>query len=158
MCTGWEVVEAFIRGDTNALYLPTTVECVYLQLRNVLELIATASLAVNDDAMKVFNEKSLRKWHAGDILAAVESVNPNYFYPMPIRLEETDKPNRKVGVDGYRGEWIDFKGDYLTREKFKTLYDICSKTIHISSPYGKNPFIKDTKECRQPLKRSKEMA
>ena len=46
-----DVVEAFIRGDRNALYLLTTVESIYLQLRNSLEVIATASLTMNQEAL-----------------------------------------------------------------------------------------------------------
>ena len=149
-----DVVEAFIRGDRNALYMPTTVESIYLQFRNVLELIATASLVMNDSAMNVLQQDGWRTWHAGDILDVVEMVNPTYFYPIPTRLVERNTSNQKVGVDGYRGEFEDFKGDYLTREKFSTLYDICSKTVHIPSLFDKRPYIKSEKKCKQLLKQA----
>ena len=41
-----DVVESLLRGDTSIPYRPAVVESVYLQFRNVLELIATASLVI----------------------------------------------------------------------------------------------------------------
>ena len=148
-----EVVDALIRGDRDLLYLPTTVESIYLQLRNILELIATASLVMNDAETAVLNSGG-RKWHAGDILDAVETVNPKYFYPKPTRLFEKDRPNAKVGVDGYRGELEDFRGDYLSRDKFATLYDVCSKAIHTPNLFDKKPYIKSDKKCKQFLEQA----
>ena len=140
-----DVVEAFIRGDRNALYLLTTVESIYLQLRNSLEVIATASLTMNQEALGELSNVGRRKWHAGDILEAVETTNPDYYYPKPTRL----KPDARVGqIEGYRGEWVDFKGDYLTRQKFGTLYDIASKVLHTGNPFDRKAYAKDTKQCR----------
>jgi len=72
-------VEAFLYGDGNALHPFVTVETVYLQLRNVLEEIAVASLSVNRKALKKLDEEGKRKWHAWDILDAVKAVNPLHF-------------------------------------------------------------------------------
>ena len=139
------VVEALIRGDRDALYLPTTVECIYLQLRNTLEVIATASLAVNQDAMRELRKIGRKKWHAGDILEAVQTINPDYYYPKPTRL----KKDPRVGhIEGYRGQWVDFKGEYLTRENFTTLYDIASKAVHSENPFNGKSYLKDTKQCQ----------
>lgn len=141
-----DVVESFIRGDRNALYLPTTVESIYLQLRNSLEVIATASLTMNQDALGELSKVGRRKWHAGDILEAVETTNPDYYYPKPVRL----KPDARVGqIEGYRGQWIDLKGDYLTRQKFATLYDIASKVLHTGNPFDRKAYAKDSKQCRK---------
>ena len=128
-------------------------EAIYLQFRNVLELIATASLSVNIDANKLLEGK--RKWHAGDILAAVEMVNPNYYYPRPVRLIEKNKGALQVGVEGYRGEFKDFKGDYLTREKFTTLYSVSSKMIHTPNPFDKKSIIRNAKTDSNHLQQSK---
>ena len=81
-----DVIDAFLDRRISALYVPTTVESIYLQFRNILELIATASLIVNESAGVALNEAGRRKWHAGDILDAVKEVNPNFFYPKPIRV------------------------------------------------------------------------
>ena len=121
------VIDAFLDRRISALYVPTTVESIYLQFRNILELIATASLIVNESARVALNEEGRRKWHAGDILDAVEEVNPSFFYPKPIRAKKSHLPE---GQYNHR----DFKGDYLTREQFSTLYDVCSRTIHTVNP------------------------
>ena len=147
-----DVVEAFIRGDRNAVYLPTTVECIYLQFRITLEVIATASLTVNQNALDELTTVGRRKWHAGDILEAVETINPDYYYPKPTRLIKDSRVGR---VEGYRGEWRDFKGDYLTREKFTTLYDISSKVIHSENPFDKSSYVKDTKKYRNLVNQAK---
>ena len=75
------VIDAFLTRALNALYLPTTVESIYLQLRNISELIATASLIVNDSDQLKLNREGRESWRAGKILKAVEAVNPTYFYP-----------------------------------------------------------------------------
>ena len=140
------MVESLIRGEQHLLYLPPTVECIYLQLRNVLELIATASLVVNESDDGSVTERCRRKWHAGDILAAVETVNPDYYYPQPTRLIAKDHSEGfKVGVDGYRGQFSDFMGDYLTRERFTTLYDICSKVVHTPNPFDNKALVRNAK-------------
>ena len=140
-----DVVESLLRGDTSLLYLPTTVECVYLQFRNVLELIATASLVVNDDADDVLRKEGMRKWHAGDILEAVEMVNSDYYYPEPVRLVEKSHDGFQVGRDGYRGEWKNLQRDYLTREKFLTLYNICGRLLHNPNPFDKKAIVRNKK-------------
>lgn len=130
-----EVINAFLHGNRNALYLLPTVECIYLQLRNILELIATASLVVNEEAKVVLNEAGRRKWHAGDILKAVEEVNPNFYYPQPVRPKKSPIASVKSNLKNY-------KGDYLTRARFTTLYDLCSKVIH-TPPFDPKAYTKD---------------
>ena len=132
-----DVVESLLLGDIGLPYRPAMVESIYLQFRMVLELIATASLVLNEDGNNVLQERSLRLWRANEILNAVETVNPDYYYPSPVRLAEKSKANLEVGVNGYRGEWVDYKGDYLTREKFKTLYDTCGQVLHTPNPFYK---------------------
>lgn len=131
-----EVIDAFLDRRISALYVATTVESIYLQFRNILELIATASLIVNENAIIVLNEEGRRKWHAGDILDAVEEVNPDFFYPKPVRAKKSHLP-------GIKYDHKDFKGDYLTRERFTTLYDVCSKTIHTVNPLDPKAHAKN---------------
>ena len=141
-----DVIDAFLDRRISALYVPTTVESIYLQFRNILELIATASLMVNEDARVTLNEEGRRKWHAGDILDAVKEVNPNFFYPKPIRAKESHLP-------GIQYDHKDFKGDYLTREKFATLYAICSKTIHTINPLDQKSRTKNYDQLLQDAKK-----
>ena len=131
-----EVIDSFLNRTSTALYLPPTVESIYLQLRVILELIATASLIVNDDAKLALTPKGRRKWHAGDILAAVKDVNPDFFYPKPIRAKKSDKPSVLY-------DHIEFEGEYLTIDRFNTLYDISSKIIHTPSPLDHNGHQKN---------------
>lgn len=130
------VIDAFLTRRITALYLPTTVESIYLQLRSILELIATASLMVNDSAVVKLTEKGRRNWAAGDILEAVQEINPGFYYPKPVRADDSVVP----GINYIHRE---FKGDYLTRDKFDTLYDVCSKTIHVQNPFDRNAPEKD---------------
>ena len=74
--------------------LPTTVESIYLQFRHVLELIATASLSVNQVANDELRKEGRKKWHAGHILDAVETVNPGYYYPQTNSIDRVRVANR----------------------------------------------------------------
>lgn len=140
-----EVAEAFIRREKDALYLQPHVECIYLQYRNILESIATASLSVNRDDMDESERNGRGKWRAGDILRAVETVNPDYYYPKPVKLVENDMAGR---MPRYRGEWKDVpEEDYLTREDFNTLYDIANKVVHTANPFYVKSYKKDDKQC-----------
>ena len=130
------VIDAFLSRKITALYLPTTVESIYLQFRSILELIATASLIVNDSAVLKLSERGRRNWAAGDILKAVQEINPDFYYPKPIRADDS-------AIPGIKYDHREFKGDYLTREKFDTLYDVCSKTIHVHNPFDQNVPGKD---------------
>ena len=134
-----DVVNAFLRGNKDALYLLPTVECIYLQFRYILELIATASLTVNEGAKDVLNEEGQRKWHAGDILAAVEEVNPHFYYPQPVRPKNYHHP-------GIKHDLKEYKGDYLTKEKFITLYDVCGKVLHTPNPFDRKAYMKNSKK------------
>ena len=137
-----DVVSTLIGGVLS--YDHPTVECIYLQFRNVLELIATASLSANPDANSQLAKYGRRKWHAGDILEAVEAVNPKYYFPKPTRLIP-DEGSEFAKVEGYRGEQRDFKGDYLTRERFASLYNLCSRTLHAPNPFDKRAKPRDRK-------------
>ena len=131
-----DVIDAFLARKATALFLPTTVESIYLQFRSILELIATASLIVNDSAALRLSERGRRKWAAGDILKAVQEINPNFYYPKPIRAD-------KSSIPGIQYTHSEFTGDYLTREQFDTLYDVCSKTIHVQNPFDRRSPVKD---------------
>ena len=146
-----EVVKAFGQGERDAIYLHPTVECIYLQLRIVLEMIAAASFGVNKVDMEKHSIRARRKWHAGDVLEAIEIINPDYFYPKPVR-EVHDPNSHMANVEGYRGELKDFEGEYLTREQFMTLYGISSSIIHSEMLQGKS--CRDVKECLKLVKQA----
>ena len=126
------------------VYDHPTVECIYLQFRNVLELIATASLSANPEANSELAKEGRRKWHAGDILEAVKVVNPKYYFPKPTRLMANEK-SEFGQVERYRGKFRDFEGDYLTRERFTSLYDLCSRSLHTPNPFDRRARSRDRK-------------
>ena len=130
------VIDAFLAKTSNALYMPTTVESIFLQFRNILELISTASLIVNDSDQLKLNQVGRANWRAGRILHAVEAVNPQYYYPQPVR----GKKSSTLGLDF---DILDFKGEYLTRDRFDTLYDVCSDVIHTPNPFNSKIKPKD---------------
>ena len=138
-----DVIEAFLAGQVSAVYLPTTVESVYLQFRKVLELIVMASISANDGATDVIAEERLRDWHAGDILKAIRKVNCSYYYPTPSRLHEGRSSLLPDAGGSYRGEIVDFDGDFLTEDRFQTLYDRASEVIHTPNPFGRRPKAPD---------------
>ena len=135
-----DVIETLIGGAL--IYDHPTVECIYLQFRNVLELIATVSLSANPDANSELSKRGRRKWHAGDILEAVKVVNHRYYFPKPTRLIP-DQGSEFGKVEGYRGEHRDFEGDYLTRDRFTSLCDLCSRTLHTPNPFDRRARPRD---------------
>ena len=135
-----DVVSTLIDGAL--VYDHPTVECIYLQFRNVLELIATASLSANPGANEEMRRQGSRKWHAGDILEAVAVINPKYYFPKPTRLI-ADDGSELMEVEGYRGEHRDFEGEYLTKERYTSLYNLCGSILHTPNPFDKRAKQRD---------------
>ena len=68
------------------LHVPVVTECVYLQFRKILELIAMSSLVANRQTMEKMNRSRKQlgnQWNGDAILKLVEGINPD-FYPVPI--------------------------------------------------------------------------
>jgi hypothetical protein len=51
------VVDSFLFGQAHALYVPTTVESVCLQIRKILELVAFSSLIANREIYSAQHKK-----------------------------------------------------------------------------------------------------
>ena len=150
-----QFVNWLISNYENSVNLPASVESKFLQLRLVLELIATASLIMNNDAVKDTGFR--KKWHAGEILKAVEKVNPQFYYPIPLRRVETPTTNPLVGdsVEEIHEFFKPFDGDYLNREQFTTLYVRCGKILHISNPFDDKSFNLNLETCNKHVNESK---
>jgi len=116
-----EVVLFFEQRQGSALYVPSTIESVYLQFRKILELIAMASLVANKEVYSREFANFATHWNARKIFESVERLNPD-FYPNPI-VE-----------DG--GKLVDKTDGYLTKEDFITLYRACGAIMHTENPYG----------------------
>ena len=108
-------------------------EVVYLQLRHTLELLATALLAVNEQAIAQLGQPGVRSWHALDILEAIAKVNDD-FYPVPTM----NGPRDEHGVIPI----IYKRGDFLTQEKFTTLYNQCGEILHTRNPFARKSTIR----------------
>ncbi len=136
------VVDAFLNGSRNALYLKTTVESVYLQFRKILELLAMASISANTEYMERY-EGFRRHWNGKRILEYLENVNPN-FYPKPTRQVVDPATGRVVEV-------VDVESGYLTRDEYGQLYDICGDLLH-----AENPYAQDTQNIEMRLQEAAE--
>jgi len=118
-----EVLNGFISGEIDSLYLLATIESEALQLRKILELIAFASLVTHKEAYESVRKDILKDWHAKRIMRKVENLNPD-FYPIPT-----------VGVRN--GKWQNLRGGFLTRKQFESLYDRCGNILHAKNPFSK---------------------
>lgn len=121
-------VDFFLTGGGHALYQPTSVESVGLQIRKVLELIVFGSLVANRDIYSAAYEKFASHWNARLLLRDLERVNPN-FYPKPV-VEMPSSDTRALR------QLKDRQNDYLTKNEFESAYEKCGSIMHAENPYG----------------------
>ena len=113
------------------LHLPIVTECIYLQFRKILELIAMSSLVANNQAMQKMNrsrKKMGNQWNGDTILKQVENINPD-FYPVPIA-------ERKLRNSIAKTELVTKEESFLTRRDFSRLYNLCGSLMHADNPLG----------------------
>jgi hypothetical protein len=123
-----EVLDFFLFSRGNALYKPTTIESMCLQVRQTLELIAFASLCANKSAYAAVHKDFATHWNAELLLRDLARVNPD-FYPVPkIEIPSTDP--RAVN------QLEDLKEGYLTKEEFVRVYKKCGAMMHARNPFG----------------------
>lgn len=122
-----EVIDLYISGHLNALYVPTTIEAVGLQFRKIFELIVFSSLAANRSQYSHAYTNFARHWKAAKLVRNLTRINPD-FYPKPIieeRLENSE-------IDG---NWIDRPGDYLTKDELVAAHGKCGGLMHSTNPF-----------------------
>jgi len=107
---------------------PARVEFVYLQLRKTIELIAMGSLVANARMFAQIQSNIQKYWNAKDLLKDVQAINPD-FYPRPV----IQKPSWRPGI---KMEWLDRPVDFLTKDRFTTLYDVCGSILHARNPFA----------------------
>lgn len=122
------VIKGFLKGGCYTLYMPTTLECICLQLRKTLELIALGSLVLNKREYKKHHNDFRKHWNGGEILKKLEKINPD-FYPKPIKEVPSSTPNIKSDL-------IDIKDGFLTKKEFLEAYGRCGKIAHADNPFG----------------------
>lgn len=114
------------------LHLPVVTECVYLQFRKILELIAMSSLVANRQAMEEMNrsiKKLGKQWNGDAILKLVERINPD-FYPVPVIERSSRHPAAKM-------ELVEKTDGFLSRGEFSRLYNLCGDLMHADNPLGR---------------------
>lgn len=123
------VIDFFLTGMGHALYEPTTLESIGLQIRKILELIAMASLVANKKEYEKVYSNFANAWNAEYLLRDLERVNPD-FYPKPVLEQTSDDLQIKSHL-------VDRKNDYLSKEEFGKVYKKCGAIMHASNPLGR---------------------
>ena len=123
-----EVLDYFLLAGGHALYKPTTIESICLQLRHILELIAFASLCANRAAYAAVHKDFASHWNAELLLRDLARVNPD-FYPVP----EIELPSTTPGVKTHVEE---LKDGFLTKDEFVHVYKKCGAMMHAGNPFG----------------------
>ena len=124
------VIQGFIRKEWHAGYVPSTAECMALQFRKTLELIALASLVANREMYAEQRENFKKDWNADRIMTVLKKVNPK-FYPEPSSPE----PSTPDSIADYELKPLSV---YLTKNDYKLLLDRCGDLLHASNPYDSN--------------------
>lgn len=122
------VIDAFMAGNTHAVFEATNIETVCLQFRKILELIAFSSLIANVKEYSQQYDKFAEHWNARLMLRDLERVNAN-FYPRPIIQEPASEP-------GITMRWLARPDDYLTKDRFIGVYEKCGGLMHAENPYA----------------------
>ena len=102
-------------------------ECVSVQLRKVLELIAFGSLCANKTKYAQVHGNFARHWNAKRLLKDLGEVHSG-FYPTPMRFSRTKSDGTKLLDRVTHG--------FLTPDDFVVLYDKCSQVIHSRNPFS----------------------
>lgn len=113
-------------GRITALPRDARVELVYLQFRKTIEQIAMGSLLANLQMHASIQLEIQKYWNAKDLLKKLKDLNPE-FYPKPIIQKPSERPGVKI-------EWLDRLDDFLTKDRFITLYDKCGGILHAPNP------------------------
>jgi hypothetical protein len=124
-----EVIAAFQAGRANALYEPTQIESVYLQIRKILELIALGSLVANRDALSKILTNVAHHWNAKKMFKDIKRVNPD-FYPHAI----VESPSQQPGIVSDVTPRTD---GVLNKTEFVHLYEKCGAILHAANPFAR---------------------
>jgi hypothetical protein len=131
------VIDFFLFRQGHALYEPTTIESVALQIRKILELIAFGSLVANQEKYAEIHKSFERHWRTKNILEEIAKINPD-FYPRPVVEIPLEGPGPKTKLE-------DRKPDYLSKQQFLDAYDQCSEIIQAANPYDSPTAYEDHK-------------
>ena len=123
-----KLITRFTSGELQLDSEQFVYECVSVQLRKVLELIAFGSLCANKAKYAQVHGDFAKHWNAKRLLKNLGDVHPG-FYPKPMRFSHTKPDGTKLLNRANRG--------FLTQDEFVVLYDKCSQVIHVRNPFSK---------------------
>ncbi len=121
------LVRRFTSGEVHLGSEQFAYECVSVQLRKVLELIAFASLCANKEKYAEAHSGFAKHWKAKLLLEAIERLHPG-FYPRPMQPPVV-RPDGTKHLD-------QVAEGFLTQPEFVVLYDKCSEVIHTRNPFS----------------------
>jgi len=124
-----DVIDVFLSGRREAIYIPTTVETVGLQFRKIFELIAFASLAANRRKYSSIYADFSKHWEAAKLLKSLQRINPD-FYPKPVVETKSDRPRVVHDLS-------DRDHDYLTQADLVEAHGRCGRLLHAANPFGR---------------------
>ena len=141
-----QVIDHLASGGGNALFVPTTVECIYLQIRKVLELVAFGSLIANKTLYSQIHRDFAKHWNARLLVNDLRRINPNY-YPRAIHEVPQEDPSKST-------HFVD-RQDSLSEPEFVELYERCGRFLHADNPFGSRAdwgrYRKEFAQWRQKL-------
>ncbi|HEY4355114.1 MAG TPA: hypothetical protein VGN16_05135 [Acidobacteriaceae bacterium] len=123
------VIHALMSGSNSTVYLPTTIETIGLQFRKIFELIAFASLSANKKLYAATYADFAKHWQASKLINNLKRINPAGFYPIPITITPSLKPNVK-------SEFSRKTKGFLTPDELILAHGRCGKLMHANNPYG----------------------
>ncbi len=125
------IIDRFIKLNITTGVVGLDVEFVCLQFRKLIEQIAMLSLIAHVEEYAKIQSRFATQWNAKKIFKELEELNEN-FYPIPAKINEDE-----------RGKFIDpiLNNDFLSKDDFLELYQICSSVIHAENPYVEEPKL-----------------
>lgn len=121
------IVQTVMSGGIRIGHADQTAELIFVQFRKTLEEIAFASLSANRGKYAEVHANFSKHWRAKDMLAVMDTVNPN-FYPVPLPAPVETGPGLK-----HFGEPL--TDGFVTRDDFVFLYKCSSEALHTRNPY-----------------------
>jgi hypothetical protein len=121
------VVQTIMSGGIRIGLPDQTAELIFVQFRKTLEEIAFATLSANKEKYSEVRSDFAKHWRAKDMLAVLDTVNPN-FYPVPLPAPVEPSP-------GHKSFGEPLADGFVTREDFVFLYNCSSEGLHTRNPY-----------------------
>ena len=107
------VIDFFITGSGHALFEPTTLESMALQIRKILELIAMATLVANKNEYKKVYSNFAKAWNAEYLLKDNDYLTKKEFtkvYKKCGAIMHASNPlGRKIGYEYYKNSIPDWR-------------------------------------------------